>query len=115
MCPSNIEDILKRSASRLTTESALGAFSRLMATGSINESRTYIAFPPFADGGLELVFLPLRKFPQFAGLDMIVFCKQFCLKISRLLASVMEKLMAFGIEFLTSTTIYDSMQDLSTS
>lgn len=74
MCPSNIEDILKRSASRLTTESALGAFSRLMATGSINESRTCIAFPPFADGGLELVFLPLRKFPAACGLDMIVFC-----------------------------------------
>jgi hypothetical protein len=45
-----------------------------MATASNNESRTFIAFPPFADGGLELVFLPLRKFPRFTGLDMIVFC-----------------------------------------
>jgi hypothetical protein len=45
-----------------------------MATGSNNESRTYIAFSPFADGGLELVFLPLRKFPQFTGLDGVVIC-----------------------------------------
>ena len=44
-----------------------------MAARSNNESRTYITLPPFADGGLELGFLPPRKFPQFTGLDMIVF------------------------------------------